>query len=409
MKTILIVEDSPVQLELLRRALESAHYQVITAVNGAQGLTMARQHHPAAIVTDLNMPVMDGFAMLQAIHSDESFDPTPIIMLTILSEPEDLLRGLNAGADGYLTKPYDVSTLVSRLESLLDNPPSPPPKTERRKAEVKLGDKSYLVDAHGPRILNLLMSTYQNQLLQNRTLIATQAELKDLNQHLEQKVLEKTAELRAHDIAERKRADHQINLHMAQLEAAFMQTVEVATSLSGMRDRYTAVHERRVANIATAIGTELGFDAQRQQGLRVAALLHDIGKMIIPAEILAKPGKLSVIEFQLIQGHAQASYEALKEVSFPWPVAEIVLQHHERMDGSGYPNGLKGESILLEARILAVADVVEAMSSHRPYRPGLGIDKALAEIERGSGIVYDPTVADACLKLFREKGYTIPS
>ena len=210
------------------------------------------------------------------------------------------------------------------------------------------------------------------------------------------------------DISEKKRAEEQIRRYVAQLETAFMSTVQVATTLSEMRDPYTAGHERRVAEIAVAIGTELGFDARRLEGLRVAGYLHDVGKITIPSEILAKPGKLTPIEFELIRGHAQASYDVLKEVEFPWPVAEVALQHHERIDGSGYPQGLKGEAILLEARIMAVADVVEAMSSHRPYRPGLGIDKALAEIGRGRGTSYDADVADACLRLFGEKGYTVP-
>jgi len=185
--------------------------------------------------------------------------------------------------------------------------------------------------------------------------------------------------------------------------------VQVATTLSEMRDPYTAGHERRVAEIAVAIGAELGFDAPRLEGLRVAGHLHDIGKITIPAEILSKPGKLSAIEFMLIQGHAQASYDILKNVEFLWPVAEIALQHHERMDGSGYPQGLKGEAILLEARIMAVADVVEAMSSHRPDRAGLGIEKALTEIDRGRGSAYDADVSDACLRLFREKHHQLPA
>ncbi|TAN56458.1 MAG: PAS domain S-box protein, partial [Betaproteobacteria bacterium] len=210
------------------------------------------------------------------------------------------------------------------------------------------------------------------------------------------------------DISEKKRAEEQIQRYIAQLERAFMRTVEVATTLSEMRDPYTAGHERRVTEIAVAIGTELGFDAQRLEGLRVAGYLHDIGKITIPAEILSKPGKLNPIEFQLIQQHAQAGYDVLKDVGFPWPVAEMVLQHHERLDGSGYPNGLKDDAIGLEARILAVADTVEAMASHRPYRPGLGIDKALAEIERGRGSAYDAAVVDACLTLFRDKAYSIP-
>ena len=210
------------------------------------------------------------------------------------------------------------------------------------------------------------------------------------------------------DISEKKRDENDIRRYVAQLKTAFMSTVNVATTISELRDPYTAGHERRVAEVAVAIGAELGFDADRQEGLRVAGHLHDIGKINIPSEILSKPGKLSPVEYLLIQGHAQASHDVLKGVEFPWPVAQIALQHHERMDGTGYPQGLKGEAILLEARILAVADVVEAMSSHRPYRPGLGIEKALAEIERGRGTAYDADASDACLRLFRENGYQLP-
>jgi len=207
------------------------------------------------------------------------------------------------------------------------------------------------------------------------------------------------------DISEKKRAEDDIKRYVAQLETAFMSTVEVATTLGEMRDPYTAGHQRRVGKIAVAIGAELGFDERRQEGLRVAGYLHDIGKITVPAEILSKPAKLSPIEFTLIQGHAQAGFDVLKNVKFPWPVAEVALQHHERMDGSGYPQGLKGEAIMLESRIMAVADVIEAMSSHRPYRPGLGIEAALAEIERGRESAYDSDVVGACLKVFREKGY----
>ncbi|MBE0625573.1 MAG: HD domain-containing protein [Burkholderiales bacterium] len=187
-----------------------------------------------------------------------------------------------------------------------------------------------------------------------------------------------------------------------------MNTVRVAMILSELRDPYTAGHERRVAEVAVAIGAELGFDKSRLEGLRVAGYLHDVGKMIIPAEILSKPGGLSAIEYSLIKQHAQAGHDVLKVVDFPWPIAGIALQHHERMDGSGYPQGLKGDGILIEARILAVADTIEAMSSHRPYRAALGIAAALAEIERGRAITYDATVVDVCLQLFRENGYRIP-
>ena len=210
------------------------------------------------------------------------------------------------------------------------------------------------------------------------------------------------------DITEKKAAEDRAARYLEQLQTAFMRTVEVATTISEMRDPYTAGHEKRVAKIAMAIGSELGLDPSRIEGLRVAGYLHDVGKVTIPAEILAKPGKLSAIEYQLIKGHAQASFDILKDVEFPWPVAQVALQHHERFDGSGYPQGLKGDAILLEARIMAVADTVEAMSSHRPYRPGLGKDEALDEIARGRGTIYDPEVADACLLLFREKNFALP-
>jgi HD-GYP domain-containing protein (c-di-GMP phosphodiesterase class II) len=211
------------------------------------------------------------------------------------------------------------------------------------------------------------------------------------------------------DISEKKRAEERIQRYVAQLQRAFMSTVEVATIISEMRDPYTAGHERRVAEIAVAIGAELGFDDQRLEGLRVGGFLHDLGKITIPAEILSKPGRLKPIELELIRGHSQASYDVLKNVDFPWPVAQMALQHHERVDGSGYPRGLEGDAILLEARILGVADTVEAMSSHRPYRAALGIESALGELERGRGSIYDPAVVDACLRLFREKGYSIPA
>ncbi|MDO8271429.1 MAG: HD domain-containing phosphohydrolase [Gammaproteobacteria bacterium] len=192
------------------------------------------------------------------------------------------------------------------------------------------------------------------------------------------------------------------------LHDALMNTVRIAMILSEMRDPYTAGHERRVAEIAAAIGAELGFDENRLEGIRVAGYLHDVGKIRIPAEILSKPGKLTDSEYRLIQDHAKLGYDVLSRVNFPWPIADVALQHHERMDGSGYPQKLKGESIIMEARILAVADTVEAMSSHRPYRPALGVDKALAEIELGRAVTYDAKVVDICLKLFREKGFKIP-
>ena len=171
------------------------------------------------------------------------------------------------------------------------------------------------------------------------------------------------------------------------------------------RDPYTAGHQRRVAELSFAIAQEMGLPAEKINGLRMAAMIHDLGKISVPAEILSKPAKLSDIEFSLIKVHAEVGYGILKDIDFPWPVARMVLEHHERMNGSGYPNKLTGENLLIESRIMAVADVVEAIASFRPYRPPFGIEVALDEIEKNKGILYDPEVVDACLRLFKEKGY----
>jgi HD-GYP domain-containing protein (c-di-GMP phosphodiesterase class II) len=215
----------------------------------------------------------------------------------------------------------------------------------------------------------------------------------------------------AQNISDKVRAEEDARRYVDGLTRAMRSTVEAISVISAMRDPYTHGHERRVGEIsaAAAIAGEMGLDANRVEGIRIAGYLHDVGKISVPAEILAKPAKLNDAEFELVKRHAQQSYEILKGIDFPWPVAQVALQHHERRDGSGYPAGLTGDSIILEARILSVADVIEAMASHRPYRPGLGINKALAEIERGRGTAYDPDAADACLRLFRDKGFTIPA
>lgn len=192
---------------------------------------------------------------------------------------------------------------------------------------------------------------------------------------------------------------------LEQLEASLEETIQAMAATIEMRDPYTAGHQRRVADLARRIAEEMGRPEEETHGIYLAAAIHDIGKIHIPAEILSFPGKLGEIEYTLIKAHAQAGYEILKNVEFPWPVAQMVWQHHEHLDGSGYPRGLQGDDIMLGARILCVADVVESMASFRPYRPGLGTRKALAEIRKHRGRLYDAAVVDACLKLFREKGY----
>ncbi len=191
------------------------------------------------------------------------------------------------------------------------------------------------------------------------------------------------------------------------LDKALTDSIAAMSKIVEIRDPYTAGHQTRVADLSVAIARELKLPEERVKYIRIAALIHDIGKIYIPSDILSKPGKLRDMEWQLIKIHAQGSYDILKTIEFPWPIAQIAWQHHERLDGSGYPQGLDGDHILLEAKILAVADVVEAMSSYRPYRPALGIEKALDEISRNRGVLYDPNIVDACLKLFNENSFKL--
>jgi PAS domain S-box-containing protein/putative nucleotidyltransferase with HDIG domain len=207
------------------------------------------------------------------------------------------------------------------------------------------------------------------------------------------------------DITERKRTEEELKQSAEKLRKAMEGTIQTIALTTEMKDPYTAGHQHRVAKLASAVATELGLSQEQIEGLRVAGSLHDIGKIYVPAEILAKPGHLRQNELNLVKDHAQVGYDLLKTVEFPWPVAQIVLQHHERIDGSGYPLGLKGEEILIEAKILGVADVVEAMSSHRPYRPAFSLEKALLEIIHKKGALYPPEVVDACVTVFNDKGF----
>ena len=230
---------------------------------------------------------------------------------------------------------------------------------------------------------------YQREELMAR--VHTHLELHRLRNRLEEMVEERTTSLRQSE---------------AKLRTSLLDSISAIAATVEMRDPYTAGHQRRVAEIARAIAGELGLPEQQIEGIYLASVVHDVGKVRVPAEILSKPGTLTALEFSLIKQHSQAGYDILKEVDFPWPIAQFVLQHHERKDGSGYPQGLKGDDILLEARIISVADVIEAMASHRPYRPGHGIEAALEEIGSKRGTLYDQAIVDAALRLFREKNFT---
>jgi len=209
------------------------------------------------------------------------------------------------------------------------------------------------------------------------------------------------------DISEKIKASDALKKSAKKLRKSLQGTITAITKSVEARDPYTAGHQLRVAELAVAIAREMGLDEVCIEGIHMGASIHDIGKIQLPAEILSKPGKLTAIEYSLVQKHTQVGYDILKEIAFPWPVADIAHQHHEHIDGSGYPQGLKGDEICLEARIVAVADAVEAISSHRPYRAALGIEVALDEIRAKRGTVYDPAAADACLKLFAEKRFEL--
>ena len=236
-------------------------------------------------------------------------------------------------------------------------------------------------------------------------------ELKRHHDHLESMVLKRTSELMLlnkqlkQEIVERKLAEYKLKQSNNQLENNLDEMVRAMSLTVEERDPYTAGHQRRATELAVALAREMGLSAHQCKGLRMAGLIHDMGKIAIPAEILSKPGGLNNVEFQLIQRHPQVGYDILKQFDFPGAVDQIVLQHHERLNGSGYPQGLAGDNILLEARILCIADVVETIESHRPYRAGLGIDEALQEISRNRGKLYDPHGVDACLHQFKAKNF----
>jgi putative nucleotidyltransferase with HDIG domain len=207
------------------------------------------------------------------------------------------------------------------------------------------------------------------------------------------------------DITDRRRTDEELRLSLEKLRRTLDGTVQALAATAERRDPYTAGHQVRVTQLACAIAEELGLPQGLIDGLRVSSTLHDMGKIYVPAEILNKPGPISSIEFGMIKSHPKVGFDIIKNVEFPWPVAQIVLQHHERINGLGYPQKLRGHQILLEARILGVADVVEAMASHRPYRPALGVGEALKEITKNKGTLYDPEVVNSCVKLFEENRF----
>jgi putative nucleotidyltransferase with HDIG domain len=242
---------------------------------------------------------------------------------------------------------------------------------------------------------NQSYQTHLEEEIKKRTLeLETSSnELRALNKHL------------SREIKDRIIAEDKLIKSLDRLERSMEGTIRTISHIAEIRDPYTGGHQQRVASLSKAIAREMCLSAEEVQGVHIAAMLHDIGKISVPIEILVKPGNLSILEIMYIRNHSQSGHDILQMVDFPWPVAQIVLQHHERIDGSGYPQGLTGDCILLYAKIIGVADVVESMASHRPYRSALGIDEALAEITGNSANLYDARVAKACRDVFIKKNF----
>jgi putative two-component system response regulator len=264
-----------------------------------------------------------------------AYPDTAIIMVTGQDNPELADSAMDIGAYGYVIKPFKQNQLIISISNAL------------RRRNLEINNRLYIMD--------------MERIIDERT-----------------KAVQKA---------------------MKKLRESIDGIIKAMSSMVEIRDPYTAGHQQRVAELAKSISIEMGLPKERVEGIRMAGLIHDIGKIAVPAEILSKPGKLSNIEFSLIKVHPQAGYDILKDIEFPWPIDKIVLQHHERMNGSGYPNNISGEEILLESRIMAVADVVEAMASHRPYRVALGLEAAKEEILKNKNILYDPMVVNACVKI----------
>ena len=359
---ILVVDDHPLNIELLEAQLVPMGYEIVTAASGEEALGKLSNNHIDLILLDVMMPGMDGFEVTRRIRQDNAYQLLPIILVTALRETGDRIRGIEAGCDDFISKPFDKMELLARVRSLL---------------KVK--------------VCNDLMSNYRKELESEVT--GRTGELKRALESLQQ------------EITGHKRAEEELKHTLEELRKSLLGTVNALSMMVEARDPYTAGHQRRVSHLAWAIAQDMALPGDTVDNIRIAGIIHDIGKISIPAEILSKPGTLTNIEFSLIKTHPQSGYDILKDADLPYPMAEIVLQHHERSDGSGYPQGLKNGRILLESKIIAVADVVEAMSSHRPYRPTRGIRTALEEIEKNKGVLYDAGAVESCVRLFREKGF----
>lgn len=450
---VLIIDDSEDDCLLLVRQLKKGGFRpTYERVDIAEAMIDALDNHPwDLILCDYSMPGFSAFSALE-IYNQNGFD-MPFIIVSGTIADEVAVDAMKAGAHDYIMK-NNMARLNPAIERELREARN---RRERKRADQELKrseekyrtlfeesrDAIYMSDQQGDLIdfnqstLDLFGHSRGEMFgLSTETVFVDAHEYNRFQKALEKKgsVRDFEAKLRKKDGTEmyclitatvRQARDQSIRGYqgiirdiselisnrnaledtLKELRKALGGTIEAMALTVETRDPYTAGHQRRVSNLARAIATEMDISENRVQGIRLAGVIHDIGKISVPGEILSKPGKISEHEFGIIKEHPMVGYNILKTVDFPWPIAQIVRQHHERFDGSGYPDGLAGEDILLEARIMAVADVVEAMASHRPYRASLGTDIALREISKNRAVLYDPQVVDVCLRLFNDQGY----
>ncbi|TIH17984.1 HD domain-containing protein [Marinifilum sp. JC120] len=442
---IMIVEDEAiVSLDIQGRLKALGYHVAAVATSGEQAVQIIGKDHPDLILMDIMLEGdMDGIDTAAVINKEYHI---PIIYLTAYADNDTLKRAKITEPFGYIIKPFEDRELNLTIEMALYKHRAESTLNENRRwlktTFDSIDDAVITTDSNG-RIKSMnkaACSLMDNEIdsffgrnFQETIDILEIETMKSIEFFSENDSIHGDAVLRGpqgiipvsvnvsgieekneivgkvvvlRDISELKKSEDALKESLAQLRRTFDETVASLTAMSEKRDPYTSGHQQRVAELACRIAVKMKLSAEEINSIRIAGILHDVGKISIPAEILSKPTRLTDLEMNLMKTHSEAGYEILKGISFPWPVAKIVLQHHERIDGTGYPNGLSGDSILREARIISVADVVEAMSSHRPYRAALGLPKAMAEIARGRGTSYDPEVVDACTQLIEEDNFS---
>lgn len=457
---ILMLEDIPTDAELIEYELrkEGIAFTAKRVDRWDAFVSALSEFHPDIILSDYNLPDFNGLEALDVVRNN--YPEIPVVMVTGALSDIEAVELIHAGARDYVLKDRlaRLAPAVQRaLSAELAERARNQAENALRESEAKFralvestSDWIWEVDEHGkytyssPQVYDLL--GYPNEEIlrkspfelmtpedarRHRELITSIAEkregfhlLENANLHKDGRVvflessgipmLDSHGNLKGYrginrDITERKEAEKERHAAAEKLEKTLLQTIEAIAATLEARDPYTAGHQRHVAALAQAIATEMGMSDANISGLYLAALIHDLGKISVPAEILNRPGELNPIEFELVKKHPQTGYDIIKDIQFPLPIAQMVLQHHERLDGSGYPQQLTGEQILLESKILAVADVVDAMTAYRPYRPGLGIESALEEIVEHRGVLYDPSTVDICVMLFRENRFAFDS